>query len=56
MAADAGCLGSVALNRCSESIITAFVVLLALGFAVALFISWEFEMTPEGLKQHRSFA
>ena len=35
----------------SESIITAFVVLLALGFAVALFISWEFEMTPEGLKR-----
>src|SRR4051794_7681318 len=35
----------------SESIITAFVVLLALGFAVALFISWSFEMTPEGLKR-----
>jgi len=35
----------------SESIITAFVVLLALGFAVALFISWAFEMTPEGLKR-----
>ena len=34
-----------------ESIITAFVVLLALGFAVALFISWSFEMTPEGLKR-----
>ena len=34
-----------------ESIITAFVVLLALGFAMALFISWEFEMTPEGLKR-----
>jgi ketosteroid isomerase-like protein len=34
-----------------ESIITAFVVLLALGFAVALFISWTFEMTPEGLKR-----
>jgi ketosteroid isomerase-like protein len=32
-------------------IITAFVVLLALGFAVALFISWAFEMTPEGLKR-----
>jgi ketosteroid isomerase-like protein len=26
-------------------------VLLALGFAVALFISWAFEMTPEGLKR-----
>ena len=34
-----------------ESIITAFVLLLALGFAVALFISWTFEMTPEGLKR-----
>jgi ketosteroid isomerase-like protein len=34
-----------------ESIITAFVVLLALGFAMALFISWAFEMTPEGLKR-----
>ncbi len=34
-----------------ESIITAFVVLLALGFALALFISWSFEMTPEGLKR-----
>jgi ketosteroid isomerase-like protein len=34
-----------------ELIITAFVVLLALGFAVALFISWSFEMTPEGLKR-----
>jgi ketosteroid isomerase-like protein len=34
-----------------EWIITAFVVLLALGFAVALFISWAFEMTPEGLKR-----
>jgi len=34
-----------------ESIITAFVVLLALGFGVAVFISWAFEMTPEGLKR-----
>ncbi len=34
-----------------EWMITAFVVLLALGFAVALFISWSFEMTPEGLKR-----
>jgi ketosteroid isomerase-like protein len=35
----------------SEWIITSFVMLLALGFAVALFISWAFEMTPEGLKR-----
>src|SRR5437762_10923815 len=34
-----------------QAIITAFVLLLALGFAVALFISWAFEMTPEGLKR-----
>src|ERR1700747_242597 len=34
-----------------ETIITTFVVLRALGFAVALFISWAFEMTPEGLKR-----
>src|SRR5438874_3629527 len=34
-----------------ESLISAFVVLLALGFAVAVFISWSFEMTPEGLKR-----
>jgi ketosteroid isomerase-like protein len=32
-------------------IISAFLVLLAVGFAVALFISWAFEMTPEGLKR-----
>ena len=34
-----------------EWIITAFVVLLAFGFALAMFISWAFEMTPEGLKR-----
>ncbi len=34
-----------------EWIITAFIVLLGLGFAVALFISWAYEMTPEGLKR-----
>src|SRR5262245_34976338 len=39
-----------------ESIITAFVVLLALGFAVAVFISWAFEMTPEGLKRTQDVA
>jgi ketosteroid isomerase-like protein len=39
-----------------ESIITAFVVLLALGFLVALFISWAFEMTPEGLKRTRDLS
>src|SRR5215467_7512409 len=39
-----------------ESIITAFVVLLGLGFAVALFISWAYEMTPEGLKRTEDLA
>jgi uncharacterized protein (TIGR02246 family) len=34
-----------------EWLITTFVVLLAIGFALALFISWSFEMTPEGLKR-----
>ena len=34
-----------------EWIITAFVVLLALGFALAMLISWAFEMTPDGLKR-----
>jgi len=34
-----------------EWIITAFVVLLALGFALAMIISWAFEMTPDGLKR-----
>ena len=32
-------------------IITAFLVILALGFVLAMFISWSFEMTPEGLKR-----
>jgi hypothetical protein len=29
----------------------AFVLLLALGFALAVFIAWAFEMTPEGMKR-----
>ena len=29
----------------------AFVVLLAFGFAVTVFVSWNFEMTPEGMKR-----
>ena len=44
------------LVEAPESLITAFVVLLALGFAVALFISWAFEMTPEGLKRTQDVA
>src|SRR5438445_10500550 len=29
----------------------AFIILLALGFIVAVVISWNFEMTPEGMKR-----
>src|SRR5207247_11052594 len=29
----------------------AFVALVALGFALAVFVSWNFEMTPEGMKR-----
>ena len=32
-------------------VMEALVVLLALGFIVALIISWSFEMTPEGMKR-----
>jgi TolB-like protein/Tfp pilus assembly protein PilF len=32
-------------------VMKAFVVLLALGFVLAVFISWAFEATPEGLKR-----
>src|SRR6266513_1712275 len=31
----------------------AFVLLLALGFGFAVFVSWNFEMTPEGMKRTR---
>jgi adenylate cyclase len=33
------------------SVVTALVVILALGFLVALYISWAFEATPEGMKR-----
>src|SRR5215831_6760973 len=32
-------------------VMKALVVLLALGFILAVFISWAFEMTPEGMKR-----
>src|SRR3984893_15349454 len=32
-------------------VMKAFVVILALGFVLAVFISWAFEMTPEGMKR-----
>lgn len=41
----------VPLLEAPEWIITAFLVVLALGFVLAMFISWSFEMTPEGLKR-----
>jgi len=34
-----------------EWMVPAFVVLLVLGFIITVFISWAFEMTPEGLKR-----
>jgi hypothetical protein len=34
-----------------EWMVPAFVVLLVLGFIITVFISWSFEMTPEGLKR-----
>src|SRR5437867_8322629 len=41
----------VPMLEAPEWIITAFLVVLALGFVLAMFISWSFEMTPEGLKR-----
>jgi adenylate cyclase len=35
-------------------VIKAFVVLLALGFAMIVFISWAFEATPEGMKRTKN--
>jgi TolB-like protein/Flp pilus assembly protein TadD len=32
-------------------VMKAFVVFLALGFAVSVFVAWAFEMTPEGIKR-----
>ena len=36
------------------SVVTALVVILALGFILALYISWAFEATPEGMKRTRN--
>jgi len=33
------------------SAVTALVVILAVGFAIALYISWAFETTPQGMKR-----
>lgn len=37
-------------------ILTALLAVFALGFAVAMFISWNFEMTPEGMKRTQDVA
>src|SRR5207248_11497 len=34
-----------------EWMLPAFVVLITLGFVITVFISWSFEMTPEGMKR-----
>jgi adenylate cyclase len=36
------------------SVVRALVVILAVGFAVALYISWAFEATPEGMKRTKN--
>jgi uncharacterized membrane protein len=36
------------------SAVTALVVILAVGFALALYISWAFEATPEGMKRTKN--
>src|SRR4051794_30505136 len=41
----------VPMLEAPEWIITCFLAVLALGFLLAMFISWSFEMTPEGLKR-----
>ncbi len=35
----------------SSSVLTVFLILATLGFILALYISWSFEATPEGLKR-----
>jgi hypothetical protein len=36
------------------SVVTALAVILAVGFAIALYISWAFEATPEGMKRTKN--
>ncbi len=44
---------SILLSRFEgrTQVMTALMVVLALGFGLALFISWAFEATPEGMKR-----
>jgi len=46
-------LASVLLSDFEErkTALTTLVVILGLGFTVAMFISWSFEMTPQGMKR-----
>ena len=39
------------INEAPTSVIKVLAVFLALGFVVALFISWAFEATPQGMKR-----
>src|SRR6266702_7020469 len=36
------------------SAVTALVLILAVGFAIALYISWAFEATPQGMKRTKN--
>jgi hypothetical protein len=38
-----------------EWVFKSFVTLLLLGFPLALFLSWAYELTPEGVKRARTF-
>jgi hypothetical protein len=38
-------------TEASFSVLTVFLILATLGFILALYISWSFEATPEGLKR-----
>lgn len=50
---EAASLGLSALGAPS-GVIKGFIVLLAVGFAMTLYISWAFEATPQGMKRTRN--
>ena len=39
------------LLEADESLITGLIVLVVIGFPIALYIAWSFEMTPHGMKR-----
>ncbi len=39
-----------------EWVLQSFVVIVALGFPIALIVAWAFEMTPEGIKRTKDVA